>query len=412
MKKLISAFLIAALAISAHAADWPQWRGSNRLGAADETIKPEWPTEGPKELWRATLGAGYSAPAVVGEKLYITGNLKINDELRGHLFAIDTATGKELWRTDYGQEWSKNYPSTRTTPTVVGDKLYFISGSMDVLCLSTEGKIIWRVNMAERFQGKPPMWGYAESPLIYDNKIICHPGGPDATVAALDINGGNTLWTAKLATNNTPDGSTYCSPILLTLHGTRQVVTHTNNHFIGLNADTGQLLWQTPYKNFRGIHPNTPQPIGNDTIAISSGYEFETRLYRINKNTDGSFAAEQLWTTKDADAQVHGIVLHNNVLFSSATKGGMSAIDPKTGQTLYRVKEVEKPSLVKSANRLIAYSEKNGNVYLLDATPEKYTIQGQFPITFGELQHWAHPVIANGKLYIRHGTVLAAYNVK
>jgi len=408
MRKTVCLFLIATFAsTTARTADWPRWRGADRTGVADENIKGEWPEGGPKEIWRVTLGAGYSSPAVVGDRLYITGNVKSGDELRGFLYALDTASGKEIWSCDYGKEWSANYPLARTTPTVVGDRIFLVSGTMDAVCVSTDGKVAWRVNILERFNGKNLRWGFAESPLVYDNKVICHPGGPDATVVALDIQTGETLWTAK----GLSGGASYCSPVLLTLHGVRQVVTHTDNHLVGLDTDSGAVLWKAPYRNSRGIQPNTPLLVRTDTIAVGCGYGHGTHMFRVSKDDGGAFSAEQIWENKDADNHFYGIVLHEGVLFSGGTRGGMCAIDPKTGKTLYRVDEMKSPSLVKTSDRLIGYGEKDGVVCLLEANAEKHAIKGKFPVTYGEGQHWAHPVVANGILYIRHGSVLVAYSV-
>jgi len=398
---------VSLAAVSSLAADWPQWRGVDRVGFAEGGIKGEWPEGGPKELWRATISGGFSCPAVVGTRAYITGNKKVGDELRGFLYALDTASGKEVWSCDYGKEWNTNYPEARTTPNVQGDKLYLISGMMDVVCISTDGKVVWRVNLIERFQGKNPRWGYAESPLIYDGKIICHPGGPDAAVAALDVNTGATLWTSK----GLSDGPTYCSPILLTLHGVRQVVTHTDGHLVGLDADSGAVLWKAPYRNSRGCHPNTPLLVAADTLAVGCGYGHGSHAFRVSKNDAGAFSAAQIWENKDSDNHFHGLILHNDTLFSTGSRKPLCAIDYKTGKTLYRMDEVHAPSLVKTPDRLIGYSEKSGTVYLLKADAETYAITGQFPVTYGEGPHWAHPVVANGILYIRHGAVLAAYQL-
>ena len=408
MKKcvcLVSAVALAA--VSSSAADWPQWRGVDRIGVAAENIKGEWPEGGPKELWRITLGKGYSCPAVVGDRVYITGNVEVNGELRGFLYALEAATGKEIWSCDYGKEWSANYPMARTTPSVVGDKLVIISGMMEVICVSTDGKRLGGVDILSRFQGRNPRWGFAESPLVYDDKIICHPGGSDASVVALSLTNGETIWTSK----GLSEGATYCSPMLLTLHGVRQVVTHTDSNLVGLDADTGAVLWKGAYRNNRGIQPNTPVLVGTDIIVVGCGYGHGSHAFRVTKNDGGVFSAVQIWENKDADNHFYGIVQHEGVLFSGGTRGGMSVIDPQTGRTLYRVEEMKSPALVKTSDRIIGYGERDGMVCLLEANAEKYTIKGKFPVTYGEGPHWAHPVVANGTLYIRHGAILAAYQV-
>ncbi|MCL1921171.1 MAG: PQQ-binding-like beta-propeller repeat protein [Kiritimatiellaeota bacterium] len=408
MRTTVCVLLTATVVtVAVRAADWPQWRGADRIGVAEESVKGEWPEGGPKELWRVTLGAGYSSPSAVGDRLYVTGNAKAGDTLRGFLYALEATSGKEIWKLDYGPEWGASYPEARTAPTVVGDRIFLVSGMMDVVCASTDGKPVWRVNLIERFGGKNLRWGFAESPLVYDGKIICHPGGPDATVAALDAKTGETLWISK----GLSDAATYCSPMLLTLHGVRQVVTHTGGHLAGLDADSGAVLWKTPYRNDRGIQPNTPLLIGTDRLAVGCGYKHGTHLFRVSKDAGGAFSAAQVWENKDADNQFYGLILHEGVLFSAATKGKLHAIDPETGKTLYRVEEAESASLVKTPARLIAYSQKDGTVFLLEADAAKYAVKGSFRVTYGEGPHWAHPVVANGTLYIRHGAVLAAYQV-
>lgn len=388
-------------------ADWPQWRGPDRTGVAPGDVAPEWPAEGPRRLWKVTTpGAGYAAPAIVGNRVFITGAHSEEGEHQGWAYALSTSDGSVVWSRKYGPEWRKNYEQARSTPTVAGDRLFLVSGMGKVVCLAvSDGRVLWEVDTFERFRGDNITWGIAESPLVFDGKVVCHPGGPDAAVAALDAKTGATVW----ATKGLGDASAYCSPMLATLGGVRQVVTQTADHIVGVEAATGRVLWKTPHHNRYGVHPNTAVVLKGDRIVVASGYGFGAEMYQIRNQ--GGFSAQRMWHLQEVDNHFHGLVLHGGGVFGAASGGGLCRIDPDSGTITYRVDEAKRATLVGVPGFLVAYAEQGGSVFLLKADADRYEVKGKFKVDFGEGPHWAHPSVANGVLYIRHGKDLAAYAI-
>ncbi len=398
---------VATSAMVVSAGDSPQWRGEQRTGVQDEQdLLKTWPEGGPALLWKIeTAGEGYAAPSVVGKRIYVTGSLERDGKRRGFLYALDSA-GKELWATDYGAEWAKSYEMARSTPAIVKDLAYLCSGMGEFACVDAmKGGIVWSVDLFDRFSGRNVRWGLAESPLVVDGKVICHPGGPDAAVVALNAKTGATEWQSK----GLDDKSAYCSPAVATFGGVEQIVTHTDSRVVGLAVKNGELLWQLPHKNRYGVHPNTPVLLDGHRVVVSSGYGHGTEGIEIGE--DGR-SASQVWSAKRPDNHFQGMVAIDGRVYASAGGGPLMCLDGKDGHVLYDVKEVKKAALVAAGTQLIAYADKSGAVTLVNARPDGYSIGGSFKVDYGDGPHWAHPVIANGVLYVRHGRVLAAYAIK
>ena len=409
MRKFMIVFASGVATLSAKGADWPQWRGPDRTGFAAGAVATSWPVDGPRKLWTiSTPGLGYAAPSVVGDRLYITGAETLGDLHRGILYALNVSDGAVVWSREYGPEWKQNYDQARTTPTASGDKLYLVSGLGKVVCIAAaDGEIVWEVDTLQRFSGGNITWGIAESPLVYDGKVICHPGGPDSAVAALSAETGATLWTSK----GLNDASAYCSPILATLCGVRQVVTQTADHIVGLEADSGRVLWKTPHRNRYAVHPNTAVILEQDRLVVASGYGYGAEMYQIRKDAGGTFSVEKVWHIKEMDSHFHGVLLHEGGLFGAGSSGGLNRVDPDTGAISYRIDEAQRASMVSVPGLLVAYAERGGTVFLIKADSDHYEIRGSFKVDYGSGPHWAHPSVANGVLYIRHGRDLAAYAI-
>ena len=386
------------------AAGWPQWRGPDRDGISKEKgILADW-SQPPKKLWQITTpGAGYNGPAVVGGVVYITGSSGSGKARTGTLYALNAADGAVKWQYEYGPEWASSYESARTTPTLADGRIYLVSGMGQVVCVNAkDGRKVWAMDTSERFKGKNIHWGVAESPLLVGKKVICHPGGPDAAVAALDIATGDTVWTTK----GLGDASAYCSPALLTLNGRKQIVTQTEADVVGIDPETGTVLWKHPHKNTYSVHPNTAVAVGPDQVVVSSGYGYGTECLQI-----GADGAKRMWRVKEADCHFHGILLIDQRLYLVSSKGILFCIDPKTGNVLSKLEGVGKASILGTEAGLVAYSE-NGKVLLIKRNGDSCQVVGSFPVDFGSNQHWAQPVLADGVLYVRHGDGLAAYDLR
>ena len=404
-RMVVGAMAIFVLASGVMAGDWPQWRGADRDGINKEKgLLSDW-TQTPKQLWLVTTpGAGYAAPSVAGGVVYVTGSSGSGKAHTGTLFALNAKDGSVKWTCEYGPEWNSNYDLARTTPTVADDRVYLISGMNNVICVDAKnGKIAWSVNLLERFKGRNIGWGIAESPLLVGKTIICHPGGPDAAVAALDCETGATVWTTK----GLSDASAYCSPALLTLGGKKQIVTQTADNVVGIDPENGAVLWKHPHRNKYAVHPNTPVAVAPDMVVVSSGYGYGAEGLQISAS-----GVKQVWKNKEQDDHFHGMVLVGKRLYLTPSSGPLLCVNPETGVVLARAEGVGRASIIATEAGIVGYDEKKGQVTLVKLDGDQMQVAGSIPVKFGSQQHWSSPVIANGVLYIRHGDALAAYDLK
>lgn len=395
---------LAVAAAAAQAGDWPQWRGANRdLIAADEKLAASWPEGGPQRLWLVNLpGEGYSEPVVVKGTIYITGNTGDKKSRMGNLYALSAKDGSVKWQVEYGPEWAASFELARTSPTVVDGRVYVVSGMGRIACLdANDGKMLWKVDGSETFGGRNIQWGIAESALVYDGKVIFQPGGPDASVVALDAKTGTLVWRSK----GLGERSAYCSPALLTINGRRQVVTMLEDHLVGVDAETGAPLWQHPHRNRWAVHPNTPVLCGKDRLFISSGYKYGSEIVAINGGE-----AKLAWSDKSSDNHFQGVAYYNGRVFSS---GGdrLSCFDPESGRVVYTVEGAKKTSFCITPSGMITYDVNGGTVLRVQLGADSAKVVSSFKVDYGNKEHWSSPVVANGVLYLRHGGGLAAFAV-
>ena len=401
------ACLLITMSATCHADNWPQWRGANRDGHSPEKgLLDQWPEGGPTMAWAIdTPGLGYAAPSIVGTTVYVTGNEGEKKKPTGVLYALEAADGSLKWKQEYGPEWGRNYAMARSTPTVLNNRIYLYSGVGTAVCMdATSGDILWSVDTLGRFGGKNIKWGIAESPLVVGNAMICQPGGKDAAVVALDTDSGETLWTSK----GLSDLSSYCSPLAVTCGALTLVVTQTDQNIAGINASDGNVLWKEEQKNRWAVHPNTPA-YADGRLFISSGYGYGSRLLELASN---GRSVTEVWRTKSLDNHFQGVIAANQRLYGTASKGGLVCLNPQDGVIAFTANEVKKAAIAYADGCIYAYEEKGGGVKLVSVSPSDYSIKGSFKVSRGSGPHWAHPVIADGRLYIRHGEALLAYTIK
>lgn len=409
LKKTSAILILLMGATLIFGADWPQFRGPQRNGISPETgLLKSWPAEGPKMLWSVDgIGEGWGSASIANGKIFIAGDI---DKIET-LTAFDL-NGKKLWQTQIGPRWSKSYPNARTTPTVDGNNLYAMTGMGNLVCLDANtGKINWQVQTIEKFDGKYGRWGIAECPLIVDNKVIATPGGPDASIVALDKATGKTLWISK----GLSDGPAYCSPILVERGGKKIIVSMLADHFVGVDAADGTPLWKDAFKEYqegKDINPVSPVHI-NGEIYTTSGYDDGGAMYVVSP--DG-LSITRKWVDTTLDVHVGGVVALNGAIFGASWEGNRDgswvSLDWNTGKVNYETKWINKGEIISADGLLYVYEEKNGTVGLVKPDPQKFDVISSFQITLGEGQHWAHPSISDGRLYIRHGDVLMAYDIK
>ncbi|MBN4049833.1 PQQ-like beta-propeller repeat protein [bacterium AH-315-M10] len=398
-------FLFLALAVTAHADDWPQWRGANRDGHSAETgLLQRWPDDGPKQAWSVQgLGRGYASVSIAKGRIYTTG-MRGSD---GWLFCYSTQ-GKLLWKKNYGAEWSNRggYPGSRCTPTVHDGRVYVFSGQGRMGCYDAKsGKRLWYMDTKRAFRGRNIQWGYSQSPLISGSAVICQPGGNNASIVALNRKTGRTIWTSR----GWSEKSAYCSAALIKHGRNKLIVTTTASHVVGLNL-RGQVMWKVPMQNTYSVHANTPV-YKNGLIYIGCGYGWGSMALKLNGSGN---SVSQLWKKRLLDTHHGGVVLIGNYIYGTSSnkpRNQWLCIDIRNGQEKHRARGVGKGSVITADGMLYCYGEK-GSLALVKATPEGHRIISQFRIEMGDRQHWAHPAISDGVLYIRHGDALMAFSIK
>lgn len=404
VRKILPAVLILIMVSCSGNDELSQWRGPNRDGKYPLTgLLKQWPADGPDLLWSYEgLGAGHGSISITGDRIFVLG---MPDTI-GVIYSLDME-GNLLWKKEYGLEWYANYTGPRSTPTIIGELLYFVSGQGVAYCMETEtGDILWSTDMFERFGAQDIKWGIAESPLIDGERIILTPGGQEHNVVALDRFTGKLIWT----TEGNSDPSAYCSPILALHNDTRLVVTMTSESVLGIDAENGHALWRIEHRQGNDINANTP--VYNDgRVFCASGRADTLEGHLMIKLSEDGKTAEVGWRNQKWYNLLGGLVLHEGFLYSSTfNKKEFYCIDPETGNLNYVSDKVSGGALIFADGLFYCYGT-DGVLALLEADEKECRVISSFSVPLGTDQHWAHPVIHNGKLYVRHGDALMCYDI-
>ncbi len=387
------------------------WRGPGRTGIYNETgLLKKWPAGGPKLLWETTgMGDGYSAVTVTDNAVYVTGRKESSDIL----IAL-TPDGKKKWETVYGKAWTTNHTGSRSTPTYYNGNLFLVSGSGDIVCVDSNGKIKWSKNHFSLYESKPLMFGISESPLIVDNMVIASPGGKKASMVAFNISDGKVIWEAE-PIEAEPQ---YVNPQLVEYAGIKMVVTVMGENIFAVNAKDGKILWKV---NYAAVNAGTGRVMKNHAITpqykdghilIANGYNWVA--LKLKLSPDGK-SVDIAWENRAFDPQHGGVVLIDNTIFGSNHQSRpvdtWVCVDWNTGKTLWAEKWNTRGSIISADGMLYLFEERSGHVALVRPDRTKLDIVSEFQITKGEGPFWAHPVINKGRLYIRHGDVLMVYQI-
>jgi outer membrane protein assembly factor BamB len=399
--------------------DWPQWRGPRRDGISDEKgLLQSWPDGGPKLLWKIDgLGKGWSSPIIVGKRIYITGDVG-NDLV---IFALDLS-GTVKWKVKNGRAWKGPYPGARACCVFSEGRLYNMNAYGQVACLDAEsGQELWAVNILERFNGKNITWALSECLLVDGRNLIVTPGGKKALMAALDKLTGRTIWTTEPLGD---DRTSHCSPILFRYAGRRLITSCSSAHGFGVDADTGKLLWTVPLRNPDGVNVSTPV-YGSGCVYYVTPYAELGRAYRLVTNGQ-TIIAKHLWTcpldTVTGGAVLVGSATGNDTLFAAGYRDSKwwFGIDWQTGRTKFELKDFTTGSAIYADGRLYCLDEQ-GRVGLLSLglLTEKpgpdglVEVAGHFALLPRKVHDaWTHPVLLNGRLYLRYHDMLFCYDVK
>ena len=410
---------------AAVADDWPQWRGADRANRSTETgLFKKWKPAGPTLAWIAEgMGGGYASVSVADGRVFTTGN--VNDTQS--VVAVDAKTGDVIWTSAISDSAPKHgYDGSRSTPTVDGDRLYAVSSGGAIVCLSaTDGSEIWNRKFDE-FGGRMMSgWGFSESPLVDGDRVICTPGGNDAMVVALDKTSGETIWQCAgpkdisgKGTNgdDLKDGAGYSSAVISEGGGVKQYVQLVGKALIGIRAEDGELLWE--YSRVANGTANIPTAIiDGDFVFTSTGYNTGSALLKLVPNGDGVDVEEVYWLESRGLQNKHGgMTLVDGYIYCGHGNGdGLPiCVEMKTGNIAWgpqRAKGSGETSTVYADGHIVMRRE-DGTVLLVDATPKKFIVEKMFKPAYQEGQSWAHPVIADGVLYLREQNKLMAYRLK
>jgi outer membrane protein assembly factor BamB len=365
----------------------------------------KWPSGGPRLLWTAEdIGEGFSTVAVTDGLICTTGNIG-NDTV---ITALDL-DGKVKWTVKNGPAYKRSKPGTRSTPTIDNDRLYHENADGDIVCLEARtGKKIWSLNILKKFDGRTITWALAESLLIDGGNVICTPGGEIVGLAALNKKTGRTVWTCE-GINDKPG---YSSPIVFEYKGLRQIVVLMAKSVVGVNADNGRLLWRV--KHVTPFDENINTPIFHNGYVFICSRTSGSRLFRLH--VDGERASvEEVWKSELLESQHGGIILLDGYLYGSSRTSSLGpwvCLNFKTGKRMYAEPGIGTGSLT-YADGLIYAVNQSRTVALVRPTPHTFQVISQFSIPQGgKGPTWAHPVVCNGRLYIRHGDFLYCYGVK
>ena len=399
----LSAFLFSILvSAGCNAQESTRWRGPQANGIyPDQGLLKEWPGGGPEMLWSfEKLGKGHSSPVLKGQSLYITGMTGKT----GYLFKFDL-NGKLIYREEYGPEFWQSWPGTRGSPVIAGDRVYIISGNGQLYCLKeSDGNLSWKADLVNDYEGDTITWGYNETVVIDGDVLYCTPGGKKNSVIALNRHTGNLIWSCT----GKRELSAYCSPLLFS-HGSRRILaTHTESHLLGIDAETGELLWSHYQPNEYSVHANTPVYFEGG-LFYTSGYGQGSG--RLDLNEDGS-KVSLAWKNESFDSRMGGAVIVDGFVYGSGDQyREWKCLDWNTGDTTYTATDITKGNVIYADGMLYCYSER-GELALVKADPGKFNLVSKIIVDKGSEQHWAHTVIHDGVLYLRHGNALLAYRIK
>jgi outer membrane protein assembly factor BamB len=406
------AAIITLTAASAFAGDWPNWHGADRTNKSKETgLLTVWPAGGPKLLWTAEgVGEGYSGVSTAGGAGYTAGSR----DKANYVFAYDLATGKRLWERKVGDEWeatgsfsfARTYMGSRGTPAFNQGMVYYLSDKGILAALDAKtGAVKWTVNLHQKYGSEIPDYGYSESPLIIGDRLYVGAFGNKNTVVCLDKKTGNVIWEG----GHVGGKGGFSSLVPIENSGIKQLVSFTSDFLFGVNMDNGAVLWTVPFKNRLGL--NCTDIIYHDNhVFASSGYKLGSMLVNLRSGGSGKVNAEKVYEVETMDNHHGGVILHNGYLYGASHEKGWFCLDFKTGKQMWNVPG--KGSVTFAEGQLYFYDE-GGKMSLVKAQHGKFEEVSSFEVPAGgKGAYWAHPVVSNGVLYLRHSDKIYAYDVK
>jgi outer membrane protein assembly factor BamB len=422
------------------AADWPQWMGPTRDGVwAEPGVLTKFPAGGPKKLWAVPIHGGYSGPAVVGGKVFVTdyaratgdatNNPAKRSESKGQerILCLDAKTGKELWKYPYDCPYSVSYPAgPRCTPTVSGGKVYALGAMGNLVCLdAANGSVVWQKDFKTDYQAKTPIWGFSGHPLVVENLLICLVGGDGSVAVAFDKDTGKEVWKALSA----PEPG-YCPPTVVTVAGQPRVAIFHAKGLQLLDPRTGAKVWPAAVPLEPSYGMSIAAPLQHGDLLYVGAYRSKAVALKLN----GTAAPAELYRAKRGSGlyPVNATpVVTDGILYGSDEDGSFRAVELATGKRLWgtfrpAVGE-EKDADFRGANDGTVFTVRNGDRYFLFAetghlivaklTPEKYEEVSRAKLVeptgeaFGRRVVWTHPAFADRCVFVRNDKEIACFSL-
>jgi outer membrane protein assembly factor BamB len=435
MTRALLAILVCT--VSASAADWPQWMGPKRDAVWPENgVAEVFPKGGPRVLWRTPVGGGYSGPAVVGDRVFITDYVTDGDTSRENfdrkkltgkerVRCLDANTGQEVWRHEYERAYTVSYPSgPRCTPTVAGGRVYALGAEGDLCCLDANtGKEVWAKSLPKEYSAPSPMWGWCGHPLVYKDTLITTVGGEGSAVVAFDPATGKEVWKALSAKE-----IGYAPPTLVDVQGADQLVIWHGEAVVGLDPATGKKGWAVPLAPKYAMSVMAPRKAGNVLFAGAVfGSAVGIRLTAPDK-------AEEVWrgpaTMKGKGLYPMNMTpfVQDGVMYGADQPGMFRAVEVATGKQLWESwrpvtgKDESAPVycgtafVVKNGKHFWLFTEQ-GDLVIARFSPDKYEEVGRAHVieptgTYaGRKVVWTHPAFANKTAYIRNDKEVIAVSL-
>ena len=399
-----AALLVPALSreIASQAAHWPQWRGPNRDGHVAAFVPPKvWP-ERLTQRWKVDVGSGHATPLLVGNRIYVFSRQAENEVMA----ALDVNSGNVLWRTSYAAPFKMDKgaaphgPGPKSTPAYADGKLFSIGMSGIVTAFdAATGKQLWqKPGLPEQ-----PLWtSHSFSPIVDRGRVVFHMGGNDkGAVIAFDVTSGEVRWEWR------GDGPGYGSPMVYDFAGTPQIVTMTQQKFIGLDATTGRLLWERPYTTEYAQNIMTPVRYA-DTLIVS-GYHKPVSAFRVTRQND-RWMTEQVWENADVSLYMSDLVLLGDTLvgFSERRSGQFFSLDARSGKTIWtsEPRQATNAALVRAGDFWFAL-EDDGELVVSRWKTTAFEPVRRY--TVASSATWAQPVVTSAGVLVKDVSTLTSW---
>ena len=381
--------------------DWPQWRGPNRDGISKETgLLKTWPEAGPKVLWKAPSGDGYSGIVVANGRLYTMHSTR-SEEL---VVCLDAATGKEIWRFISDNQVYENQfgNGPRSTPIVDGELVFTLGGNGKLNALNAKtGAKVWSHDLRSEFGGQIPTWGVSTSPLVDGEMLFVDVGGSGGNgLMAFNKKSGKVAWKS----NSSLPG--YSAPIAVAVNGIKQILFFTGTALISASPTDGKQYWSYTWRTSYDVNAATPVLISPDKVFISSGYNTGAAVLRM-KAANGGVKIEEVWKSQVMRNHFASSVLVGDYLygFDEAT---LKCININTQEEKWGKRGLGKGSLIYADGHLIVLSER-GKLLLIEANPAEEIEKASAEVLRGRC--WTVPTLANGKLYVKNQAEILCLDV-